>query len=300
MKYRILISSINGPLGYELVRYLKKKFYIIGCDKQPYGLAKKVCDEFYICPDGNSKSYLKFLQRMCQKVDQLFLFSDEEILNVSRNRNILKNVYSKILIADFQTIELCNNKLKLKNFLKNKINLPGDRGKNLIIKPIIGRGSKNQIKVRNEKRKDIKKFISSNKKYFAEDFIEGKEYTIDCVYDFDHKLVFALARERIIKSNLSIVGKIVKNKKIIEYVKIISKYLNFIGNVNIQVIINKKNKIFLTDINPRISGSIIFSIKSGFNPFEFSKNVLHRKKVNLIKNIKYGKIYYRYWKTFKG
>lgn len=299
MKYRILISSINGPLGYELVTYLKKSFYIIGCDKQPYGLGKMICDEFYICPDGSKKKYLQFLDKMSSKVDQFFLFSDEEILNLSRNKNRYKNVYSKTLMSQSKTIELCNNKIKMKKFLRNDINFPRDKGKNLIVKPIIGRGSKNQIIIKNKISSNIKKIISNNKNYFIEEYVDGKEYTIDCVYDYSHKLIFALPRERIIKSNLSIVGKIIKNNKIIEYVNKISKYLNFVGNVNIQVIVNNKNKIFLTDINPRISGSIIFSIKSGFNPFIFSKNILQRKKINKLKNIKYGKIYYRYWKTFK-
>ena len=68
-------------------------------------------------------------------------------------------------------------------------------------------------------------------------------------------------RERVIKSNLSVVGKIVKNKEINMFILKLSNKLKFVGNVNIQVILNKKKKkFFLTDINPRISGSIIFSI----------------------------------------
>ncbi len=298
MKYKILISSINGPLGYELVKFLKRNFYIIGCDQQPWGLANIICDEFYISPKGNSKQYLKFLDSISSKVDQIFLFSDEEILNVSRNRKKLKKIYPKILISDNKTIELCNNKPKLKAYLKNYLTFPLDKSQKLIIKPKIGRGSKYQIVIDKIKDFKIKKEIERSKEYFVEEFIEGKEYTIDCVYDFDNKLLFALPRERIIKSNLSIVGKIIKNHKIINYIKKLSKYLKFVGNVNIQIIINKKNQIFLTDINPRVSGSIIFSIKSGFNPFEFSRKVLKQQNIYEPKNIKYDKIYYRYWKTF--
>lgn len=299
MKYKILISSINGPLGYELVKLLKRKFYIIGCDQQPWGLANIVCDEFYLCPKGNSKKYLNFLKSISSKVDQIFLFSDEEILNVSKNRKKLRNIYSKILISDNKTIGLCNNKAKLKVYLKNYIKFPGDNSKKLIVKPKIGRGSKYQIIIDKTKDIRIKNEISKSKKYFVEEYIDGKEYTIDCVYDFENKLIFALPRERIIKSNLSIVGKIVKNNRIVNYVKQLSKYLKFIGNVNIQVIINKKNQIFLIDINPRVSGSVIFSIKSGFNPFEVSKKILKKQNINEPRNIKYDKIYYRYWKTFQ-
>ena len=215
------------------------------------------------------------------------------------NRKKLRKIYSKILISDNKTIELCNNKAKLKVYLKNYIKFPGDNSKKLIVKPKIGRGSKYQIIIDKIKDIKIKNEIKKSKKYFVEEYIDGKEYTIDCVYDLENKLIFSLPRERIIKSNLSIVGKTVKNNRIVNYVKQLSKYLKFIGNVNIQVIINKKNQIFLIDINPRVSGSVIFSIKSGFNPFEFSRKILKQKKINEPRNVKYDKIYYRYWKTFQ-
>ena len=43
---KILVSSMNGPIAIELISYLKKKFYVIGCDRQSFGLGKKICDEF--------------------------------------------------------------------------------------------------------------------------------------------------------------------------------------------------------------------------------------------------------------
>ena len=107
-------------------------------------------------------------------------------------------------------------------------------------------------------------FFKKNK-FIVEKFIEGKEFTVDCVFDKNNKLIFGLPRERIIKSNLSIVGKISKNQKILDYINNLSTKLNFIGNVNIQVILDKK--IHLIDINPRVSGSIIFSMMAGFGSF---------------------------------
>ena len=297
MKYKILISSINGPLGYELVKNLKKNFYVIGCDSQAHGLASNICDEFYLSPHGNKKEFLTFLKKISIKVNQIFLFADEEIFNFSQNRNKFKNILSKILISDQKIINLCNNKLKLKEYLKNFIDLPNSTGEKIIIKPIVGRGSKNQIIFKRKSIKFLKNF-KYDKNFFVEEFIDGKEYTVDCIYSIKNELIFTLIRERVIKSSLSIVGKIVEDKKIYDFVKKLSDKLKFIGNVNIQVIVNKKGKIFLTDINPRISGSIIFSIKAGFNPFLYAQKVLNKKKILIPKKIKYGKTYYRYWKTY--
>ncbi len=297
MKKKIFISAINGPIGYELVKYLKRQFYIIGSDINPNGLGKNICDKFYISPPGNSRRYLNFLQKISEKVEQIFLFADEELFNLSNNRKISRNILNKILISPSQTINLCNDKLKLKKKLKNNIKFPNSVGKKIIIKPKIGRGSKNQITIKRDK-KELIKFFKKDKNFFVEEFIHGKEYTIDCLFDKQNNLLFALPRQRIVKSNLSIVGKIVKKKILINFVKKISKEIKFIGNVNIQVIIDNKNKIYLIDINPRVSGSIIFSIKSGFNPFLLANKILSNQKFIKPKNISYGKTFYRYWKTF--
>ncbi len=296
MKKKIFISAVNGPIGYELVRELKKNFYVIGSDCQLNGLGTKICNKFILSPPGNSKNFLIFLKKISKLVDQIFLFADEEIFNLSKNRSKMQSVIKKMLISPHRTINLCNDKEKLKKYLVNKISLPGKTSNKVIIKPRIGRGSKNQLIIKT-KTKKFRNFFLKEKNFIVEKFVEGKEFTIDCVFDQNHNLIFALPRERIIKSNVSIVGKIIKNNNIIKFIKKISKFIKFIGNINIQLIIDKNKKIYLTDINPRISGSIIFSIKSGFNPFNMANQILFNYKVKLPK-VRYGKTFYRYWKTF--
>ena len=295
---KILVSSMNGPIAVELISYLKKKFYVIGCDRQSFGLGKKICDEFYISPNGNSHKFINFLNKIGKKVDQIFLFADEELLNVSINRKKLKNVINKILISPNKTIHLCNNKYLLKKFLKKDLYKPIREYNKIIIKPKIGRGSKNQI-ILNDSKNIYNQFFSRKNKFIVEKFIEGKEFTVDCVFDKNNRLIFGLPRERIIKSNLSIVGKISKNQKILDYINNLSTKLNFIGNVNIQVILDKKKKIHLIDINPRVSGSIIFSMMAGFDPFSMVYSINNNLKFRMPTKIKYNEIFYRYWKTYK-
>ena len=64
---------------------------------------------------------------------------------MSINRKKLKNVINKILISPNKTIHLCNNKYLLKKFLKKDLYKPIREYNKIIIKPKIGRGSKNQI-----------------------------------------------------------------------------------------------------------------------------------------------------------
>jgi len=293
-KKKIIISCANGEVSYDLINYLKKKYYVIGIDTNKFGLAKKICDEFYICPNGSSNKFPSYIERMSKKVESIFLFADEEILNISKNINKLKYVKNRILISDFQTIETCNDKKIFEKKLINYFNFPKNNNlSKAIIKPKIGRGSKNILI---SKDKKIINFFKKNQNYLVQEFIVGKEFTVDCFFLKDGKLLQSIARERIIKKNVSIVGKIIFDKKINKIVEKISSILKFRGPINIQLM-KKKNIYYLIEINPRISGSILFSMKSNFNPFDFQVKYLNNKKFKINK-IDYNKYYYRYYNTY--
>jgi len=296
MKKRILISGANGPIMRTLILFLKKKgFYIIGIDASIHGNAETFCDEFYKCPNGKDRNFVRFLNKFSNKVDVIYLYVDEELENISKNIINFPNLKKKLIISPPKTIEICNDKTAFYNFFKNKkIKLPliNYNGKN-IIKPNEGRGGKN-IFTTNDK--SIIKLFKKKSKYLVQEFISGKEYSVDCVFNKKNNLVFGLVRQRVVSQNVSIVGKILKHKKIIKRVKEISIYLKFYGPINFQFIENKKS-IWLIEINPRLSGSIIFSIMSGFNPIIMSYQIHQNQKVYLPKKIQYNKTFYRYWNS---
>ena len=294
---KILISAANGTIMPELIRYLKKSFYVIGIDNNEIGLAKKYCDEFYKSPNGNDIRFIKFLESVGAKVDMIFLFVDEELEIVSKNFNRLNKIQNKLILSERKTIDICNDKFKFNSFFGKfiNINLPKfKKNSKSIIKPKIGRGSKNIFITENN---NIINNFQKNNNFIVQEFVDGMEYTVDCLFDKYGKLVFSLSRERLVAQNVSIIGKTIKDKKIDSFIELIGSKLNFYGPVNVQIII-KKNKIYLIEINPRLSGSIIFSIKSSFDPiktlFKIEKNEKYRVNEN---KIKYNKSYYRFLKS---
>ena len=294
---KILISAANGPIMPELITYLRKSYYVIGIDSNNTGLAKNYCNKFYKSPKGSDNKFIKFINKIGMKADLIFLFVDEELVNVSQNLNKLKRIRDKIVISPKETIITCNDKIKFQKYFENfkQINLPSlNKKKKSIIKPNIGRGSKNIIITEDFK---VIECFKSNKNFIVQEYINGKEYTVDCLFDNNGALIFSLPRERIISQNVSLVGKITKNKKITDFVKYIGTKMKFSGPINIQLKIRKK-KIYLIEINPRLSGSIYFAIKSGFNPFW----IIIKKKISKeykLKNLKinYNKTFYRYLKS---
>ena len=294
---KILISAANGTIMPELIYYLKKFYYVIGIDSNNTGFADEFCDEFYRSPNGSSKKFIPFINKIGAKSDYIFLFVDEELKNVSTNFRKLKNIKDKLIISPKKTINICNDKKKFSEFFSKIANIKLPNIKKLgthIIKPRIGRGSKNIIILNNKKIIDN---FKKNKNFVTQELINGKEYTVDCLFNKRGNLIFSLARERLISQNVSIVGKVIKNKQIDEIIKIISSKLLFYGPINVQFI-KKKRFFYLIEINPRLSGSIFFSIKSGFDPI---KIFLQSKRDNNYKfndkNINFEKTYVRYFKT---
>ncbi len=295
---RILISCMNGIISYELIKYLKgKKNYIIGIDVEKNGLGKNICDEFYLSPKGNSKEFLDFIDYVSKKVDVIFFYADEEILNISKNLHKLK-CRKKIIISEFKTINLCNDKHQLKQFLHSKnILLPSNNiNKKSIIKKNIGRGSKFLLIT---KSKNEINFFKKNKNYLVEDYIKGREFTIDCLFNKNHHLIYSIARERLVFSNVSIINRMLKGEKFNKIIKNISQFINFYGPINFQFIeCEKSKKIFLIEINPRLSGGVIFSINSGFDIIKIAVDIHLNKKIDYYPKFKYNKIYKRYLKTY--
>jgi carbamoyl-phosphate synthase large subunit len=297
MKKKILISAANGPIMKSLIIELKKRgFYVVGIDSSKIGVAQRFCNEFYHSPIGSSLKFLQFIKKIANKFDVGFLYVDEELENLSKNIRQFPILEKKIIISPRKTIKICNNKKLFNDFFKNKksINLPSNNfiGKN-IIKPIVGRGSKNIFTCSD---KNIINIFKKNIKYIVQEYISGTEYTVDCVFDKNGTLIFGLSRKRILSQNVSIVGKVVKHKKLLNIIKKISTYLKFYGPINFQFIENKKG-IWLIEINPRLSGSVIFTIKSGFDPVNLSYQIHTKNKIILPRKINYKETHFRFWES---
>jgi carbamoyl-phosphate synthase large subunit len=272
MKKKILITCANGVTSYKLISKLSSKYIVYGIDMNIIGIGKSRCHYFYKSPNPDSKEYIPFLKKLLNKVDIAFLYSDEEILSVLKAKKNNKIDDTKLVLSDSNTLEICLDKMKLNKFLKRKqtkfLKIPElNHGSKCVIKPTYGRGSKNILFTENKK---IRNFFSHLKESFiVQKFIEGKEYTVDCYFDKSGILKDHLMRERVIKSSVSISSKIIKNDDVKKPLIYLSKLFKFYGPINIQFI-KKKNIFYLIEINPRLSGSLSFSIEAGFDPFRLS------------------------------
>ena len=128
------------------------------------------------------------------------------MLLLSKNKDKIEKTGAKVLISDKKVIDICRNKVNTSiffeknNFLSPKVidrkNINEKKYKfPLFIKPYDGSSSVNAFKVNNEY--ELKFFLEYLKNPIVQEFIEGKEYTIDAFMDFDGNPINIVPRERL-------------------------------------------------------------------------------------------------------
>jgi carbamoyl-phosphate synthase large subunit len=277
-KIKVLISAAASPSCRSLIVHLKGQgFYIVGMDSNPNAsaLGEEVCDDFIQSPNAIDEEYTIFLKNVLELVDVFVPFIDEE-LQVICSEGFPSELKNKIIISDVNSVNTCLNKLDFQDYCEgNEITIAGRATKStkghVVCKPIYGRGGKGIIITDNVEIIDI---LRKDKSYLCQTFIAGQEYTIDCFFSDSGGLLTAIPRKRLLSSGVSVIGAVEMNESIISFVKYVGEKFTFVGLINIQIIVDNDGDIYMVEINPRISGSIIFTILSGG---DLVRNAIYQK-----------------------
>ena len=133
----------------------------------------------------------------------------------------------------------------------------------------MGYGSVNQFKVHSIEEVDV--FWNRLSHPFLQEWIDGKEYTIDVFSDDQCQIINILARVRDkVRAGVSDVAYVDMNPDILKKIKDINVKFQLKGPWNIQCI-DSDNEYYFLELNPRFSGGIPLTIEAGL---DFSQNVL--------------------------
>ena len=223
MKFKILITSVGGEFGPNLILSIKNNLKIptkvIGTDLNINAIGKNFCDFFYKVPKVSNKNYIRVISNICKKnkIDLVLPTSDEEAYTLSKNRKLVENKKTKLACTDFKTIKIFNNKIttykKLKKFnicepnyitieksslLNIEIKKMLKKYKEIVVKPSNSRGGRNVFiissKIKSFKIFNDRREIVTNLKYFNSKFKNNlsKSYPLilmsklkEPVYDLD-------------------------------------------------------------------------------------------------------------------
>ncbi len=270
----IAISGIKSIKNIEDIK-------TVAADSDPLAAGLYLAEKKYLIPEFNNPKFFSIIQKIIlkEKIDILIPCLDPllEIIANYGPTKLEKRLGVKILISPPETIKLTRDKWLAYNRFKNILNFPeswidlDDVPKDtfpLFIKPRKGSGSIGATIVRNQT--ELEFFFSYLDDPIISEYLEGKEYTVDCLASPKGKLITIIPRERIqSKAGISIKAKFMNvTDEIIEIAKEVNKQLHFIGPFFFQLKQGSDNTLKIMEFNARLSGTMIFSNLAGFNIVE--------------------------------
>lgn len=307
---KILITSVGSVNGINIIKALRGqndiKVSLVSVDTDSLSPGFYLSDNHYLVPKVNQPDFIKKILEICkkEKIDIILPVHSIEFPIFAKNKSLIRKAGIKMAVSDPKVYEITGDKIKSHQFFKkNKIPCPkvysfkelkNDKIKfPLIIKPRESSGSKNVYCVKN--KRELQFFVNYVENPIIQEFVKGKEYTIDIVSDLNGKMIAASPRIRIqTRDGIAVKSITESNQILVDYAKKIANNLNMIGPGNIQCIVNKKEIKFI-EINNRFpAGGLPLAVKAGLNiPLIIIKMLLNQKVGKI--SIKSGVIMLRFW-----
>lgn len=331
------MTGAGAPGGPGIIKCLKEinnsKLIVADADKNASG--RYLNDHFVQIPKASDENFINIVLDICLKmnINIIFPLVTKELFLFSKNKKIFTENNIKVIVSDFESLSIANNKSSLYQHLdKNGVAIPMYRvvdnyedfykAKEEIIsakssycfKPSVSNGSRgvrlvddtinefdllfnekpNSLYISDEKINSILKNNPFPELLIAE-ILPGKEYTIDTIVDNSGNPILILPRLRS-KTNggISVAGKFEENTAIIEYCKKIIKSLKLVGPIGIQVKEDVKGEFKILEINPRIQGTSVAALGVGVNLPKLAVDTF-LEKTTTIPEIKWDVEFIRYY-----
>lgn len=307
----ILILSAGRRV--ELVQSFQKaaktlniKSNVVAGDCSETAPAIYFADRKAILPRINEDNYIDEIINVCKRegIRLVIPTIDTDLLLLSEERERIESESGAVvLISSTDVISICRDKIITQKFLEeNEFKIPQMYSEEeldsreiefpLFIKPKSGSSSINTFKVNNIE--ELSTYRSLIKEPIVQDFMEGKEFTVDVFLDFDGNLITVVPRLRMATRSGEISkGKIIKDREIIEDIKRLVEVLKPIGHITVQLM--KTNKgIEYIEINPRFGGGAPMSIQSGADSCENLYRLLMGENLEYNENYRDNIMFFRF------
>ena len=311
----ILLTSA-GRRSY-IVKYFKEALNddgLVHASNSAWSPALQVADKTTITPIIYDSSYINFLLAYSKKnnITTIISLFDIDLPILSKNKKLFTKNGIKVIVADYKTTQICNDKWKTFEFLKStgirtpdsclSINEAHQKLINgnwifpLIIKPRWGMGSIGiyqtdndfELKVLYKKTRDqifnsYLKYESSfdaNKSVIIQQKLEGSEYGLDVFNDLKGKFLTCIPKRKIaMRAGETESAEVINNSELFKIGKKLSQSLSFVANLDVDCIKTRKG-YYVLDLNCRFGGLYPFSHLAGAN---FPKAIISMLKNEPVK-----------------
>jgi carbamoyl-phosphate synthase large subunit len=246
---------------------------VIVTDVNPLSPSVHVADRSYRVPLATDESYVTELLTICEaeQVRLVIPTIDDELGIVAAARDQFRAIKAVVACSPAETAAICNDKYETcarliaagvsaaRSYLPAQ--LTEDMPLPLFIKPRTGRGAIGAFPVRNADELDF--FLRYVPTPLVQEYLDGPEFTIDVLCDFDGKPLSIVPRERVvIRAGVIDRGRTVNDQRLIRLAESACAAFRFAGAINIQCRMRYEQPVIF-EINPRFSGGIPLTIQAG-------------------------------------
>ena len=297
-----ILFTCAGRRNY-LINYFKEvlqgKGLVIATDMQKSAPAMVDADKSFIVPAIYDPSYIESLIELIIREDITAVISlnDLELPLLSENKERIELTGAKVIVASKEAIDIAFDKSKTADFLiENGLRSPltytdlesaevalekGSLQFPLVIKPRWGSASIGidfpedleelrlafQLQKKRLERTILKEASKAdiNRAILIQEKIQGKEYGMDVLNDFEGNYLGTFVREKLSMRS----GETDKAISIIDsrfegIGRIIGEKLKHVGNLDCDVL-EKNGELYVLELNPRFGGGYPFSHEAGVN-----------------------------------
>jgi len=302
----IFLTGGGGSGTIAITKALKDKYRVILGDMDKWAAGLRFADKSYIIPAGKNKKFLTVIRNIikAEKVDIFVPLVDEEIKDFPDLMILLPEYnFAKMALDKWELINGLNQaylqipKTYLGDCPYHSLKYP------YIVKPRIGRGSKNVREINSQEELEAYKVLLGLKdnEILLQEKIIGKEFTVSVVVNKFGEILAIVPKEVIQKKGITIVAITRKNEAIDYICRKVQNRLKANGPFNVQLILQDNEIPIIFEINPRFSTSIALTMKAGVNEIDILvKNYLHSKgnfplrfEENLVMSRYYEQIYFK-------
>ncbi|OEE04244.1 ATP-grasp domain-containing protein [Vibrio cyclitrophicus] len=286
---RVAIFPAGTEIGLEIhnsLRFVKdiELFGISSAHDHSNVVFENIISDAPYLGDGQLLDFIKEYVTK-NKIDYIFPAHDDAVVFLSENEERLA---CKVVSSGEEVANICRYKSKTYSVLSDKEFIPRTYSLEdlksadypVFIKPDRGQGSNGAQKVLNA---DELKSIKNIQDYVICEYLEGNEYTVDCLSCAESKVLYSSPRVRArVRNGISVSTTNVQdfNLEFSDIASQISERLNMKGAWFFQVKKNSQGKLILLEVACRIAGSMGLHRNLGMN---FALNSLYIRDGVIIK-----------------
>jgi carbamoyl-phosphate synthase large subunit len=242
-------------------------------DVNPLSPAVYAADQSFQVPLASDPGYIDAVLALCRAEGIALVVPtiDDELVLFGETRPRFDACGVRVAASPSPTSRTCNDKyqaalaLRAAGIPAARTYLPGSLPAGtplpLFVKPRFGRGGIGAFAAHTARHLEF--FLGYVEDPIVQEFLDGPEFTIDMLCDFDARPLAIVPRERVvIRAGVSDRGRTVRTPELMDLAEAVARTLPFFGPVNIQCrVVDGRPIVF--EINPRFSGGIPLTIAAG-------------------------------------